>query len=177
VNGRRQREALLAALGRAGDGLDVKQLAAELALHPNTVRWHLGVLEDEKLLEGRPARQHARGRPGVVYRLTGEGIAERDGAAQAYAAGVHWGRHLHEAEPERDVVALLDGHGFAASETDGRIEMRSCPFLALAEAAPQVICTLHRGFIDGALAAGGSARLVDRLEPFAEPGLCIAHLR
>lgn len=172
MNGSRQREALLAALGRARDGLDVKRLSAELALHPNTVRWHLGVLEDDGLVEGRPERRHARGRPSVVYRLTGRGLAP-----DAYEAGVEWGRKVAAAEPAPDIAALLDRQGFAASASDGRIEMRRCPFLALAEAAPQVVCTLHRGFIDGALAASGSGTSVDRLEPFAGPSLCIAHLR
>jgi predicted ArsR family transcriptional regulator len=177
VNGSRQRDALLAALGRSKDGLDVKQLSAELTLHPNTVRWHLGVLEGESLVEGRPERRHTRGRPSVTYRLTGNGLAQRDGATEAYGAGVHWGRRLFETEPSCGVAELLDREGFAATETGSRIEMRRCPFLALAEAAPQVICTLHRGFIDGALAASGSGKSVGRLEPFVEPTLCIAHLR
>jgi predicted ArsR family transcriptional regulator len=55
--------------------------------------------------------------------------------------------------------------------------MRRCPFYALAEDSPQVICTLHHGIIDGALAEAGSEQTVERLEPFVEPGLCIAHLR
>ena len=51
------------------------------------------------------------------------------------------------------------------------------PFYALAEGAPQVICTLHHGIIDGALAAAGSPKSVERLDPFVEPNLCIARLR
>jgi len=57
------------------------------------------------------------------------------------------------------------------------VEMRRCPFYALAESSPHVICTLHQGIIDGALTEAGSEQTVDRLDAFVEPGLCIAHLR
>ena len=95
----------------------------------------------------------------------------------AYDTGVRWGRHLQAAEPETGVVELLDRQGFAADEHENRIEMRRCPFYALAEESPEVICTLHRGIIDGALAAGSAGLSVERLDPFVEPSLCIAHLR
>jgi predicted ArsR family transcriptional regulator len=39
-----------------------------------------------------------------------------------------------------------------------------------------VICTLHHGIVDGALEEAGSEQTVERLDPFVEPGLCIAHL-
>jgi predicted ArsR family transcriptional regulator len=55
--------------------------------------------------------------------------------------------------------------------------MRRCPFYALAEDSPQVICTLHQGIVEGALNEAGSEQTVERLDPFVEPGLCIAHLR
>jgi predicted ArsR family transcriptional regulator len=196
VNGDRQRQAILEALRSSHGGLDTAELAAEIGLHPNTVRWHLGLLADEGLVRSTPQRRAARGRPRVVFRLTGDGAARgRDeyrllatmltevvaaapeGGARAYDAGVRWGRHLHAAEPDAEVVELLDRQGFAAEEADGRIEMRRCPFYALAEGAPQVVCTLHHGIIDGALAASGSAETVDRLDPFVEPTLCIAYLR
>lgn len=54
--------------------------------------------------------------------------------------------------------------------------MRRCPFYALAETSPQVICTLHQGIIEGALSEAGSGATVERLDAFVEPGLCIAHL-
>jgi predicted ArsR family transcriptional regulator len=54
--------------------------------------------------------------------------------------------------------------------------MRRCPFWALAGSCPHVVCSLHHGIIDGALAAAGSDTHVERLEPFVEPGLCVARL-
>jgi predicted ArsR family transcriptional regulator len=195
MNGERQRHMILEALRAAPDGLDTKELAQALELHPNTVRWHLGLLGDAGLVRERPERRRGRGRPSVVHRLTSEGIAtgrdeyrllatmltealagDGNGEARAYETGVRWGRHLQQAEPDADVVQLLDREGFAAEQHGDRIEMRRCPFYALAEGAPQVICTLHHGIVDGALDEAGSDESVERLDPFVEPGLCVAHL-
>jgi predicted ArsR family transcriptional regulator len=186
---------ILEALRSARDGLDTNELAAGLDLHPNTIRWHLGVLTDAGLVQAIPQRRHGRGRPSVVHRLTGEGIASgrdeyrllatmltdvvaADGAGETrvYEAGVRWGRHLQEAERDAGLADLLDREGFAAEQHGDEVEMRRCPFYALAESSPQVICTLHHGIIDGALAAAGSEQTVDSLEPFVEPGLCIARI-
>ena len=196
MNGERQRQELLGALRGASDGLDTNQLAERLGLHPNTIRWHLGVLADAGLVQAIPERRHGRGRPSIVYRLTGEGIArgrdeyrllatmltdlvatDGDGQARAYEAGVRWGRHLRQGEPDVSLAHLLDREGFEAEQHGDQIEMRRCPFYALAESSPQVICTLHHGIIDGALAEAGSDEAVERLDAFVEPGLCIAHLR
>ena len=195
VNGERQRQMILEALRSAGDGLDTGQLAECLELHPNTIRWHLGVLADGGLVQAVPERRHARGRPSIVHRLTGEGIAsgrdeyrllatmltdvvaaDGNGEARAYEAGRRWGRHLQQAEPDASVVHLLDQEGFEAEQHGDQVEMRRCPFYALAEGSPQVICTLHHGIVDGALEEAGSDQTVERLDPFVEPRLCVAHL-
>jgi predicted ArsR family transcriptional regulator len=196
VNGDRQREAIIDVLRASRDGLDTNGLAQQLELHPNTIRWHLGVLTDAGLVEAMPEHRRGRGRPSIVYRLTGDGVAhdrdeyrllatmltavvseDQDGEARAYEAGRRWGRHLQAAEPDADVVELLDRQGFAAEAHGDRIEMRRCPFYELAEGSPQVICTLHHGIVDGALEESGSGQSVERLDPFVEPTLCIAHLR
>ena len=196
MNGERQRRAILEALTSARDGLDTKQLAERLELHPNTIRWHLGVLTGAGLVQAIPERRRGRGRPSIVHRLTGDGIAngrdeyrllatmltdvvaaDRDGEARAYEAGLRWGRHLQQAEPDEGIAGLLDREGFAAEQHGDRIEMRRCPFYELAESSPQVICTLHQGIVEGALDEAGSEQTVERLDPFVEPSLCIAHLR
>lgn len=194
MKGDRQRETFVEALRAAPGGLDTNELAAALGLHPNTVRWHLGVLEHAGLIRAAPELRHGRGRPSVAWRLTSEGAAadrdeyrllatmltsvvaaHGDGEARAYEAGRRWGRDLQAAEPGSSVVELLDRQGFGATACPGSIEMRRCPFAALAEEAPQVICTLHHGIIDGALAAADGGQ-VERLDPFVEPGLCVARL-
>jgi predicted ArsR family transcriptional regulator len=195
VNGERQRRAIVEALTTARDGLDTNQLAERLDLHANTIRWHLDVLTDAGLVQEIPERRHGRGRPSIVHRLTGDGIAngrdeyrllatmltdvvagDRDGETRAYEAGRRWGRHLQQAEPGAGIADLLDREGFAAEQHGDRLEMRRCPFYALAESSPQVICTLHRGIVEGALEEAGSDQTVERLDPFVEPGLCVAQL-
>lgn len=195
VNGERQRQMILEALRGAHDGLDAGRLAERLGVHPNTIRWHLGVLADAGLVEAAPHHRHERGRPSIIHRLTGEGIARgRDeyrllatmladvvaaddaGVARAYETGVRWGRHLQQAEPDASVAELLDREGFAAERHGEVVEMRRCPFYALAENSPEVVCTLHRGIVDGALAGAGSDQRVEKIHAFVEPGLCVAHL-
>jgi predicted ArsR family transcriptional regulator len=196
VDGEQQRQVILETLGAARGGLDANQLAERLDLHPNTIRWHLGLLADTGLVEAAPDRRHERGRPRLVYRLTGEGVgrgrdeyrllatmltdlvaADGNGEAHAYEAGFRWGRRLQRGEPGANLADLLDRAGFEARQRGDRVEMRRCPFYALAEGSPQVICTLHHGVIDGALTETGTDEEVERLEPFAEPGLCVAHIR
>jgi predicted ArsR family transcriptional regulator len=57
------------------------------------------------------------------------------------------------------------------------IRLRHCPFLELAEGYDQVVCAIHLGLMQGALTALGAAVTATRLEPFAEPGACLAHLQ
>ena len=186
-----QRTAILTALRSSRSGLDAATLAERLALHPNTIRWHLGVLGRDGLVVSHPEHRD-RGRPAIVYQLSADGIVHDrdeyrllatmltaavasgpDGAARAYETGVTWGRAI--APADGDVVTLLDEQGFAATQDGETIEMRRCPFFALAAGNPEVICTLHHGLIDGALADSGYE--VGELRPFVEPALCIARLR
>jgi predicted ArsR family transcriptional regulator len=187
MNGEQQRLAILDRLRDATEGLDVNELGASVSLHPNTVRWHVGALVHAGLVAGRPERRHARGRPTVVFRLTSEGMTHgRDDYRllatmltdavepdAAYETGVRWGEVLHE--PGQGVAELMDAQGFEAELEDGRLAMRHCPFYALAENRPRVVCALHRGIMDGALAAEGSAVRVQRLDAFVEPLLCVAY--
>src|SRR5262249_24739422 len=136
MDGEQQRTAILQALRESADGLDTAQVASRIGLHSNTVRWHLGRLQDSGLVHSVPEQRSARGRPAIAFRLTAEGVVanrdeyqllalmltdtlSRDAAAEArvYECGFRWGRHLHEASPEASVAGLLDREGFAAVET------------------------------------------------------------
>ncbi len=129
--------------------------------------------------------------------------AAPQGAQEAAEAGRAWGRFLVEPVPpyrkltarqsvER-LTALLDDLGFdpepepeppaaAAGAQDaqepgpGRIRLRHCPFLELAEEYSGVVCPVHLGLMQGALAELRAPVSATRLEPFAEPGACVAHL-
>ena len=63
--------------------------------------------------------------------------------------------------------------------TDGtqyQLRLRRCPFREVAENHQDVVCPLHLGLMQGALAQMRAPVTADRLEPFAEPSLCIAYL-
>jgi predicted ArsR family transcriptional regulator len=86
----------------------------------------------------------------------------------------------NSAESTDRLVNLLADLGFAPQrqEDDGqqRIGLRHCPFLEVAQSASSVVCGIHLGLMQGALETWDAPIAVDRLEPFAEPGLCLAYL-
>ncbi len=118
------RSRLLTLLRNAAEPQVVEHLAARVALHPNTVRSHLGVLEAAGLVErdAGPAADLPRrpGRPRVSFRardvaeeppeadgyrflatmLAGSFAADlEDAEERALAAGDGWGRYLVDAPP------------------------------------------------------------------------------
>lgn len=71
------------------------------------------------------------------------------------------------------------GEGRADGETGRtpeRIRLRHCPFLELAEERSALVCPIHLGLMQGALAELGAPLTATALEPFAEPDSCVAHL-
>lgn len=78
------------------------------------------------------------------------------------------------------LVSLLGELGFdpdlRISADRQQVGLRHCPFLELAQARAQVVCPIHLGLMQGAMAAWDAPVTVDRLEPFVEPDLCMAHL-
>lgn len=200
-----QRDRIADELRRAPHGLGVHELATRLGLHPNTIRWHLGVLADAGAVSSAPAPRARRGRPRIVYRLRAEAATGTrdeyrllatvlsgsladgdDGPARAESSGRAWGRylverpspteHVSDDEATARVAALLDEQGFATEVTPGVIRMRRCPFLDLAEAHPEIVCAAHRGLIAGALGELGSPLEVKALDVLVEPDLCVVRL-
>ncbi len=65
----------------------------------------------------------------------------------------------------------------AGKDTAGaRVRLRHCPFREVAEHHRDVVCALHLGLMQGALAELRAPVAADRLDPFVEPSLCLAHL-
>jgi len=146
---------------------------------------------------GRPRLRYRRASDPserVGYPLLAEvlaGVLGRIGDAAAVEdEGRRWGRLLVDRPlPPRPLasgaatarlVAMLDRLGFAPGYFDflnGRIEIRRCPFLDTAKAHPDVVCSLHLGLMRGALAELEAPLDAERLDPFVEPGLCVARLR
>lgn len=106
-------------------------------------------------------------------------------------AGRAWGRYLaerpapHRRTDERQAVRglldTLEEVGFSpeldADDRTGRtVLLRHCPFLEVAETHRDVVCSIHLGLMQGALAELRGPVTTARLEPFVAPSLCVAHL-
>jgi predicted ArsR family transcriptional regulator len=195
------RSRLLELLRAAAQPLSTDELAERTGLHANTVRGHLDVLEDAKLVV---SMRESRDRPGRPRRLFGaaaethrehellagalaatlEGVP--DGPARAYESGCTWGRFLVDrmapGEPRDEaafverVTRLLAERGFAPEVRQRTIRMHNCPFAELAARHTRVVCALHEGLLDGALEELGAPVRVRRLTAWVEPSLCEAEL-
>lgn len=113
-----------------------------------------------------------------------------DPARTAAQLGRTWGPSLVEAPQHRGAstktealtraIGVLADLGFEPEPHSGartkQIRLRHCPFLDLVDDHADVICSLHLGLMQGALAALKGPVTVDRLDPFVEPDLCVAHL-
>jgi len=123
-----------------------------------------------------------------------------DPHAAGVRAGRDWGRALAAAvtappgsaptvasatrlAPVDGLVQVLDQIGFTPHIAErpepgtATVHLRSCPFLDLALANPDVVCGVHHGVIGGALGALGALAVDTDLEPFAIPGACVARVR
>ena len=199
-----RRAELVAALENAVEALDATELGRRVGLHANTVRWHLGILEDAGLVGSRPEHRKTPGRPRRVWERVlrpehdraGEHqalaralvslVAGRpDAAADAEAAGRAWGRRAArrsgspptaEGGAVADLARLLGDHGFEPHVDGLDVTMRRCPFADLARETPAVVCGIHRGLVEGALEEASSTLTVRDLQIFPRPGVCVLRL-
>jgi predicted ArsR family transcriptional regulator len=197
-----RRARIVEELESAGEALDATELATRVGLHPNTVRWHLGILADAGLVHSYAAPRPTPGRPRILYaldptaapagrddyRLLAMVLADTvargaDSAAASERAGQAWGRELvrsHERTRRTAgvdaVVDLLAERGFEPTADGLEIEMRRCPFHDIAELHPEVVCAVHRGVVDGALDELDSELAVGELEVFPRPDVCVLWL-
>src|SRR5690606_32345357 len=198
-----RRAEVLAVLRSSDAPLSIAQIADRIGVHPNTVRFQLDALSATGQVERAPTEARRRGRPALRdravpgmdpagprhYRLLAEMLvtavaAEPDAPERAAATGREWGARLaHTAPaargepPVRRLLDLLTQVGFEPDrESEGRIGLRNCPFLELAHTHAEVVCPLHLGLMQGALAAWDAPVDVTDLTPFAQPDLCVAQL-
>ncbi len=110
----------------------------------------------------------------------------------AEQAGREWGAYLAEqpppyqqpnaAEAVAQLTRIMEDLGFApqtepsADAGQYRLCLRQCPFREVAERHRDVICSLHLGLMRGALHQMRAPVTADRLDPFVDPGLCVAWL-
>jgi predicted ArsR family transcriptional regulator len=112
---------------------------------------------------------------------------EADPHAAGVRAGRDWGRSLaaslDRGAPADGLVQVLDRLGFSPQVVERSmagttvLHLRTCPFLDLALADPDVVCGVHQGVIGGALGALGASAAGAELQPFAAPGACVVRVR
>jgi predicted ArsR family transcriptional regulator len=141
ADGGARRHQILEAIYRSPAPLGASEIAAQVGIHPNTARFHLGALMAEDVIERTVEEPCGPGRPRVVYRAR-PGMArggERryqllaeillscfPGTASGHAAadaGHAWGEHVigraapfqqvSQAEAVSRVLVLLDELAFA----------------------------------------------------------------
>lgn len=239
------RNAVLDAVRRSPRPATVQEIATELDLHANSVRFHLSRLLQAGQLREDQAEPDGPGRPRMVYtalpvpagrpepgeasgaaapahvpaagaassapattgppatapegngyRFLAEMLAGHlaatatDPEATASAVGEAWGRYLAdrpvpfsrttEEQSVAQIAEILDRAGFSPtlSDEDGyRLDLRNCPFRAVADRQPGVVCSLHLGLMRGVLSETSAPVEVTRLDRFEAPYPCVTQLR
>ena len=170
-------------LRAAGSPVGVRDIAGQAGLHPNTARFHLDALVDAGLAARAPKERTTPGRPSMAYRAVagGETMGRRRYRLLAeMLTSLIAGMLPKPGEAVERLTATMAEIGFAPEAvTDGtqyQLRLRQCPFREVAENHQDVVCQLHLGLMQGALAQMRAPVTADRLQPFAEPSLCIAYL-
>jgi predicted ArsR family transcriptional regulator len=183
------RRAIAEALGPPPDGLTVAEIAGRISRHSNAVRQHLEVLQRAGVVVAAPSPPTGRrGRPSTRYALAAPGgvaaagprelvrrlldLVRRTGLCPDEVEAFGWEqgrRNLGEDAPPEAIAAAFASLGFAPEEVTSErarregtldVRLRACPFkeAVLAEGG-DLVCTLHRGLVRGAL---------DRVDPSAQ---------
>lgn len=178
------RYAIYLELARSASPVATADIATSLSLHANTVRPHLERMRDVGLLDVRIDTRATRGRPQHLYTLAADApslgleppvfptlarmllrLAETAGldAEDAADAGREQGvieanRSTETGDVERMVEHLVN-FGFdpeivSDDHDDFTVCFTNCPFAELARVNPDIVCSLHRGLLEGVVAEG-----------------------
>lgn len=162
------RSQLLEHLQASDAPVGIAALAERLQLHVNTVRAHVGVLEEAGLVTSEPEARDTPGRPRLVYRATPRGEAvsttsedgyrflatvlasylsasATDPARAAEDAGAAWGHYVVERPAPFDTMTADDGIGRIVALLD---EMGFAPQLDGADAGTPRIRLRRCPFLD-----------------------------
>jgi predicted ArsR family transcriptional regulator len=185
------RYAIYLELARSPLPLSTAEIAEVLGLHVNTVRPHLERMRDVGLLQVAVDARGEVGRPQHRYSLAPDApslglepspfpmlatvlleasaTAGLDGS-DVVDAGRAQGRADGNAWPEGtacfDALVLEQARlGFDPTAVEGddtsTVAFAHCPFRALAEQHPGLVCSLHRGLVEGLVAGFAGAEVVE----------------
>lgn len=182
---------LLLAEVQSTPGLLLRELAERTGLHENTARDHLVVLENEGLVTRSAVHTGTRGRPPATYHPVSEPGANPEADDRVYRARMH-GDLLRRISPDAarsdlDDDALhqldtlyehLDDVGLQPEVDDGKLEIElvPCPYHALVEREPQLVCRVHSQLIRDLLAQVPGPLSLTVLQPYASPQRCRVYL-
>jgi predicted ArsR family transcriptional regulator len=196
------RYAIYLELARSPRPLSTSEIAASLDLHANTVRPHLERMRDVGLVRyeshssgvGRPQHRYflapdapalgleAPSYPRLAAMLAATAAAAGADPADAADVGREQGRHDADryAGSGDALAALVEAStdlGFdpATAVEDGTatVAFTHCPFGDVAASHPDLVCSLHRGMVEGLVEACGGAG-VDEFHTFADRPACQA---
>lgn len=195
------RYAIYLEVARSPRPVSTAEIAETLGLHPNTVRPHLDRMREVGLLEVEVESRGQVGRPQHRYSLAPDApslgleppafpllarmlgaVAAAAGAEpdDAAAVGREQGRVAarEHADAPGAIAALcaeLEVLGFDPARGDDGdttvIAFAHCPYRDLAETYPELVCHLHRGLVEGFVAALGGAE-VARFNTLADREPC-----
>ena len=101
-------------------------------------------------------------------------------AAKARGFSARIGPDRTAAQAVSEVSGLFAELGFepelAQNGEDVELRLHACPFRAVAQEYPEVVCSLHLGLLRGSLVELGAPVTVRSLQPFVQPHLCVAHI-
>ena len=182
------RHAIFRAVADATSATDVATLTARFGLNHNAIRQHLAKLCATGLVIEEVGPSTGRGRPRLRYRpalgvdrdwgipssyeelslmLVGLIKADRSPREVGRRAGRSMAQDLPEATDPVDRLEInATRQGFEPRRVISRwtvdLVLGRCPFEAVAAAAPEVVCELHRGYAEGiAETSDGAIEVVD----------------
>lgn len=156
----------------------MSEIADELGLHRNSVRFHLDALVEAGFASRQIDGSGLHGRPPTLYTATQASPAmsslhmleltdvllghiadsSADPTAELRQAGVSWGARLAEPTISADDVvpalaATLAARGFGTEQRKDTLCFTRCPFRDMIDDARlPLVCTMHAGVIEGYLA-------------------------
>lgn len=195
------RRSLYHRLRRSGVPLTTSELAGQAGLHPNTVRAHLDQLAAAGLVQVDAAPTGGRGRPRhrfiaaaspplspdrglarslveVVQAAGGvpevvRNVGRRSGRAAALAAGApSGGPGAVRALAEHETAAGFDATVDRLAAGRWRLSFAACPYAELATSAPEVVCLLHQGSVEGQCLGAGCLELESFDPSYGAAGCC-----